>query len=112
MKKTKINGTLTSKIDLLVGVWNGSVLDIETTGLNPVNHLLVGISFSWESGTGYYIPVRAAMGNVLPIEAVVEQLKPVMENPDVCKVGHNLKFDLKRLGGRKSLERRCRKLGP
>ncbi len=68
--------------------------DTETTGLNPVNHLLVGISVCWKSGTGYYIPVRAAMGNVLPIETVVEQLKPAMENPDLRKVGHNLKYDI------------------
>jgi len=45
VKITKINDTLTSKIDLLVGVWNGSVIDIETTGLNPASDEIVTLGF-------------------------------------------------------------------
>jgi len=45
MKVSKINGTLTSKIDLLVGVWEGSVIDIETTGLNPAIDEIVTLGF-------------------------------------------------------------------
>ena len=45
MKITRINGTLTSKIDLLVGVWEGSVIDIETTGLDPESDEIVTLGF-------------------------------------------------------------------
>ena len=45
MKISKINGTLTSKIDLLVGVWKGSVIDIETTGLNPATDEIITFGF-------------------------------------------------------------------
>jgi len=68
-------------------------LDTETTGLNPVAADLVGLSFSWKAGEAYYIPVRAAMGSVLPVDAVVAKLKPILENPSTAKVGHNIKFD-------------------
>ncbi len=67
--------------------------DTETTGLNPVAADLVGLSFSWKAGEAYYIPVRAAMGSVLPVDAVVAKLKPILENPTTAKVGHNIKFD-------------------
>ncbi|UCC29426.1 MAG: hypothetical protein JSU86_14635, partial [Phycisphaerales bacterium] len=68
-------------------------LDTETTGLNPVAADLVGLSFSWKAGEAYYIPVRAAMGSVLPVDGVVARLKPILENPSTAKVGHNIKFD-------------------
>ncbi|MCH7526018.1 MAG: DNA polymerase I, partial [Planctomycetes bacterium] len=68
--------------------------DTETTGLNPVAAKLVGISVSWQAGTGYYIPVRAAVGDALPLEHVVEKLKPIFENPAVAKCGQNLKYDI------------------
>jgi len=68
--------------------------DTETTGLNPVSSLLVGISIAWEAGVAYYIPVRAAMGKVLPIEAVVKHLGPIFKNPKVGKIGQNLKYDV------------------
>lgn len=45
MKISKMNGTLTSKIDLMVGVWKGSVIDIETTGLNPATDEIITFGF-------------------------------------------------------------------
>lgn len=68
--------------------------DTETTGLNPVSSLLVGISIAWEPGVAYYIPVRAAMGEVLPIEVVVEHLGPIFKNQAIGKIGQNLKYDV------------------
>ena len=68
--------------------------DTETTGLNPVASDLVGLSFSWEAGTAYYIPVRAAIGPVLPLNLVVESVKEIFENPNVAKCGQNLKYDV------------------
>ncbi len=67
--------------------------DTETTGLNPVACKLAGISISWESGSGVYIPVRAAMGATLPVELVVEKLSPIFADPKRLKCGQNLKYD-------------------
>lgn len=67
--------------------------DTETTGLNPVDSSIVGISVAWRSGHGAYIPIRAAVGDVVPVDAVLEHLKPLFENPSIRKVGQNVKFD-------------------
>ena len=68
--------------------------DTETTGLNPIASRLVGLSFSWQAGRAYYVPVRAAVGRTLDEAAVVERLRPVFENPERKKVGQNLKYDM------------------
>jgi len=68
--------------------------DTETTGLNPVDARLVGLSFSWQSGEACYVPVLAAVGAVVPEASVVEKLGPVFANADIAKVGHNLKYDV------------------
>ncbi|MFH0982069.1 MAG: DNA polymerase I [Planctomycetota bacterium] len=68
--------------------------DTETTGLNPVASKLVGLSFAWRAGRAYYLPVRAAAGRTLDETAVVERLKPILEDPAQKKVGQNLKFDM------------------
>ncbi len=68
--------------------------DTETTGLNPVKAQLVGLSFAWESGKACYVPVRAAMGKVLPEAVVVDKLKAVFTDAAIGKIGHNLKYDV------------------
>ncbi len=68
--------------------------DTETTGLHPVAAELVGISFSWKAGEGYYLPVRAAVGDVLPLQAVTERIGPILADPSIKKCGQNLKYDL------------------
>lgn len=67
--------------------------DTETTGLQPVTAAMVGLSFAWAPGEAWYLPVRAAVGDVLPRSKVVQGLKPIMEDPAILKVGQNLKFD-------------------
>jgi DNA polymerase-1 len=68
--------------------------DTETTGLNPVAADLVGLSFSWKAGEAYYLPVRAAVGSVLPVDAVVKKLEPILEDPSIEKTGQNVKYDM------------------
>ncbi|GAF72047.1 unnamed protein product, partial [marine sediment metagenome] len=70
-------------------------LDTETTGLNPVKAELVGMSFSWQAGQGYYLPFRAFLGqNTLDIDSSLRALRDVLENERVGKYGHNIKYDL------------------
>jgi DNA polymerase-1 len=71
--------------------------DTETTGLNPIAASLVGISLAWEAGVAYYIPVRAAMGRVVPLDDIVRHLKPVFADESKFKVGQNLKYDINAL---------------
>ncbi|MBI2410576.1 MAG: DNA polymerase I [Candidatus Kerfeldbacteria bacterium] len=60
--------------------------DTETTGLNPLDDALVGMSFSWKAGRGYYVPAKNGR--------VPKELKHVFENPRIHKTGHNTKFDI------------------
>jgi len=69
--------------------------DTETDQLGPMNSKLIGMSFSWEHGAGYYVPVCGPSGSQhLLCEAVLPALKPILENPKIKKVGHNIKYDL------------------
>ncbi len=68
--------------------------DTETTGLNPVGSDLVGLSFSWRAGEAWYVPVRAASGDTIPLARVMEALGPPLRNPAVRKCGQNMKYDL------------------
>jgi len=86
-----------SALDKLLSQLAGRKLicvDTETTGVNPVDADLVGISVSWQAGKAYYIPVRASDGRCLPLEMVVRKLKPILEDPDIGKCGQNLKYDI------------------
>ena len=65
--------------------------DIETTGLNPKTCELIGLAFSFEPHTGYYVPLPEVPDEAL---AILETFRPVLENPEVEKIGHHLKFDL------------------
>jgi len=75
-------------------------LDLETDSLAVDRARIVGLCLATEEGTGFYVPVdhRDAQGNrvngQLPCDAVLERLRPVLKDPGVLKVGHNIKFDL------------------
>jgi DNA polymerase-1 len=69
--------------------------DTETESLGAVGSRLVGMSFSWEKATGYYVPVCGPEGSsYLPCAQVLDALRPVLEDESVKKVGHNIKYDL------------------
>jgi DNA polymerase-1 len=66
--------------------------DTETTSINALKAELVGISFSWKPGKGYYLPLPADKKKVIQI---LNNLKSFFENHEIEKIGHNLKYDLK-----------------
>lgn len=65
--------------------------DTETTGLNPHEAELVGISFAVVQGQAYYIAVPESYIETL---ALLAEFKDVFENPEILKIGHNLKYDI------------------
>lgn len=67
------------------------VIDTETVDLGGE---LIGISFSWGVELGAYLPVGPVYQPALPLEKVAEGLKKILENKDIKKVGHNIKYDL------------------
>ncbi|MDY0240636.1 MAG: DNA polymerase I [Rhodospirillaceae bacterium] len=87
-------------------------VDTETDSLDPMTTRLVGLSLSVEPGSACYIPVghTAPQGDLLDgpargpktldAEQALAILKPMLEDPSVLKVGHNIKFDMQVLAVR------------
>jgi len=70
-------------------------VDTETTSIYPMRAELVGMSFSWQSNTGYYLPVKAPLGSKhLDINAIRPRLAPILAAGDIRKIGQNIKYDL------------------
>ncbi len=65
--------------------------DTETTGLDSKTCGLIGMAFSFEAHSGTYVPLPEDRDEVV---SILEEFRPVLENPAIEKVGHNLKFDL------------------
>ena len=96
----------------------GFAFDTETTGLDPLQADLVGISVAWKEGEAWYVPVNmdppmygGAMGAELAegslfaapttsgdTDAVLDALRAPFEDPGVPKCGQNMKYDVHVLG--------------
>ncbi|OWU86032.1 DNA polymerase [Oceanicola sp. 22II-s10i] len=83
-------------------------VDTETTGLDEMRADLVGICLSVEPGSACYIPVGHKAGEgeglfgddtlaegQLPLNEVLDALKPVLEDDAILKIGQNMKYDAK-----------------
>ncbi|WP_442787870.1 DNA polymerase I [Flavobacterium suncheonense] len=66
--------------------------DTETTGIDANNAELVGMSFSFEKGKAFYVPVPE---NRNEAQELVDKFKPFFENEEIVKIGQNIKYDLK-----------------
>jgi DNA polymerase-1 len=70
--------------------------DTETTSLNYSDAQIVGVSFAVEAGQAAYLPLAHDYPDVpaqLERQAVLNALKPLLEDPDKPKLGQNLKYD-------------------
>mgnify|MGYP002777653805 CR=1 FL=1 len=65
--------------------------DSETTATDPVEADLVGLAFAYRKGEAFYVPIPEDREEA---QAVVDEFKPFFENPEIMKVGQNLKYDL------------------
>ena len=71
-------------------------LDTETTSEDPMKAELVGLSFSTIADHAFYIPVGHVYPNAptqLDIDLVLNAIKPILENPEIPKLGQNIKYD-------------------
>lgn len=83
------------------GLADRIAFDTETTGTDIVKDKIVGVSLSWEVGTGFYIPLRVRNALTLDLEdywgdwqqVVISNLRKILEG-EVPKCAHNGKFDV------------------
>jgi DNA polymerase-1 len=75
-------------------------IDTETDCIDCIIAKLAGVSLATAPNRACYIPVGHSgldlysdAPNQLPLELVLRKLKPLLEDPAVLKVGHNLKYD-------------------
>ena len=71
-------------------------IDTETTGLEPMRANLVGISLSVKSHHGAYLPLSHCYTGTpaqMEIRYVLEKLRFWLEDPNMPKLGQNLKYD-------------------
>jgi DNA polymerase-1 len=85
-------------LDALVERLNASegiAFDTETTSTDQMQAKLVGISLAVEPGEAHYIPVGHQAGDdpQLPLDLVLDRLRPPLTDPNIPKYGHNIKYD-------------------
>lgn len=71
-------------------------IDTETTGLNPMQAQLVGLSFCIQARHAAYLPLNHRYTGVvqqMSIDTALQKLRPWLEDPLKFKVGQNLKYD-------------------
>jgi DNA polymerase-1 len=70
--------------------------DTETDSLNYMQARIVGVAFATEPGSAAYVPLAhdyPGAPDQLGRDAVLAQLKPLLEDPALAKLGHHLKYD-------------------
>ncbi|WP_066647784.1 MULTISPECIES: DNA polymerase I [Sphingomonas] len=80
-------------------------VDTETTGIDATQAELVGVSLALHPNLACYIPLAhggtdmfAEKPDQLDTGVALAKLKPLLEDPSVLKIGHNLKYDMIVLG--------------
>ncbi|MDE6224139.1 MAG: DNA polymerase I [Alphaproteobacteria bacterium] len=86
-------------------------VDTETTGLDSLSASIVGMSIATDEGEACYIPIHhikkvfdgtdlfndgqdTLVENQIPVTELIKLIKPLLENPEVVKIGHNIKYDM------------------
>lgn len=71
-------------------------IDTETTSLDYRIAEMVGFSVAFDANDAYYIPLAhdyEGAPEQLNRDAIIQQIKPILEEPSVEKIGHHLKYD-------------------
>ncbi len=71
------------------------VFDTETDNSNPVKADILGVSVCVKEGEAFYIPIKhQSLSSELSREDIINYLKPVFNDNDIKKTGHNIKYDI------------------
>ena len=71
-------------------------IDTETTSLDYRVAEMVGFSVAFDAKDAYYVPLAhdyEGAPEQLNREIIIQQIKPILEDPKVEKIGHHLKYD-------------------
>nr|NQU91387.1 DNA polymerase I [Bacteroidota bacterium] len=68
--------------------------DTETTGIDPNNSELVGVSFAIKAGEAYYLPLSENYDEAVK---VLKEFKGIFADESIEKTGQNIKFDIEAL---------------
>ncbi len=87
--------TLTTKVERLKLIkqlqqQSAICFDTETTGLDPREAFPLGLSFSFEPHTAFYVVIPEDPQSATTI---LEEFRPIFESESIEKIGHNLKYD-------------------
>ena len=98
-KKVVEYKTLTSIDDLsmienLIHESKCFAFDTETTSIDSLEAELVGVSFSFEANSGYYLPIAHQEKTAISRDEALRWLKQIIEASQDKVIGQNLKYDL------------------
>ena len=82
---------LMNSLAYYLGEQESFCFDTETTSLDALDADLVGLAFSYRPGEAFYVPVPPERERA---QQIVEIFRGVLENPEITKIGQNLKYDL------------------
>ncbi len=96
--------TTIEKLDQWIAVATAAgvvAVDTETDGLDATQAKLIGFSLAVSPGLACYVPLAHGGSDLLSekpdqiaMSAALDRLRPLMADPSVLKVGHNLKYDM------------------
>jgi len=91
--------TMQQLSDLILSLETAGIfaVDTETTSEDPMKARLVGLSFALKPNEAFYIPCchnYLGAPEQLALSDVLAALKPLLENPNIRKIGQNIKYDL------------------
>ena len=70
-------------------------IDTETTALNAMRADIVGMSFSWKRDEGFYLTLKAPLGQKhLDLKTVQKKIGPILADDKIGKIGQNIKYDM------------------
>ena len=68
--------------------------DFETTGTDPMDCEIVGVSFCWEKSYAYYVSFVESSYSYSDTDYILKELKEIFENPSIKKIGQNIKYEV------------------
>ena len=83
--------------EVLSSVGEEVAIDTEATGRSPLTSRIVGIAFCLEKEKAYYVPIAHSYpgaGKQIDKGEVLRGVAPILENSEIAKTGHNLKYDI------------------